>query len=253
MKMKTFPFFSKLISIPMDEPHTIIFMSENSSFIKSYSKLNIRRQFAKKISAVSFKVPRIVANMKILLPYKESLKLLPILKPDGTNAFIDCGIFFHLLEEKYGQGSYRRPIVFQKVVAYLNECKSFNPVSKNILMYHVNMNSDIHKQFFDRRCAVLALMSKIGGGALPFDVVVLALENAGLVKYYILYNKEQKPLGFQKIFSIFKKIGKKEDLVNDDPSEDELTEVAESVMINDEKRSILKFIEKQQKHKLVTS
>ncbi len=256
MKIRTYPFKTRAISVPTNEekPYNVIFMSENSNFIKSYPKLNIRRQFVKKITILPFKNPRLIVTMKTLMPYKSELSLLPSMQETGGhNIYIDTIPFFNALDAKYGRKSYKRPMVFEKIVSYLNEAKSFGG-SNSILIYHVDLNKEIPNHFLYRRSVVLALMSKIGSGMFPFDCVVLAIESGGSISYSSIYNKNQKTFSFSKIMAILKKLSnKEEDVIVDDP--ELVSESVNYILDEDEKQSILSAISIYQKgnKKVLTS
>lgn len=252
MKMKLFPMFSRMISIPTNEekPYNVIFMSENSNFTETYSKLNIRRQFVKRVTYFSSRNPRVISNMKLLLPYKQ-LGLIPVIRPDISNIYVDTDPFFVALDTKYGKQSYKRPIVFQKVVSYLNMVKGFSD-AKNILMYHVSLDKPVNVQFLYRRSVVLALMAQVGDGTLPFDNVILAIEQGGIIKFTSIFNKEQEPIKYPRIISILKRLIPKGEEVEGGA---EITKT-ESINVSPEqkeKESILRFIEKHQKQKVLTS
>lgn len=254
MQMKMFPFFTRMVSIPTkdNKPYNILFMSENGSFIDTYPKLNIRRQFAKRITAVASKIPRMIVTMKNLFPYKKSLGLLPVLIPDSNNVYIDVNPFLEILDSKYGKQSYKRPTVFQKIVDYLTHAKSFGDYN-SILIYHVNMSKPVPPQFLYRRSSILALMAQVGEGSMPFENVILAIERSGVIKFTSIYNKRQKPLTFPKILSILKRlVPKEEDIGSEDESEVRLESI-QIIRDESEKESILRFIEKNQKRKVLNS
>jgi len=266
MKIKLYPFFTKLISIPVneDKAYNIIFLSENEDFMKVYPKLNIRRQFAKKITYLVSKVPRIIPTMKDLMLYRKKLGLLPILKSDNTNVFIDITPFMNKLDSTYNKASYQRPVVLTKIITYLTNAKRFGD-HKSILMYHVNLSKEIPDQFINRRAAILAMIAKVGAGTFPFDNVILAIEQNGSIKYTSIYNKSMKPYDFGRIFSILKRLVPKGDEIEAKemdmkPVETEPKEIPEETVadiLKDEKelekQSILNAIAKYQKNRLVTS
>jgi len=253
MKMKMFPLFSRNIAIPANEltPYNVIVMSENDEFKNFYSKLNIRRQFIKRISMVSFKNPQIIATTKFLLPYKE-IGLIPVLIPGQYNVFFDSGSFFNVIDQKYGKQSYKRPIVFQKIISYFNKIKQFGN-SKNILIYHVNLNKSIPQPFLYRRSSILSLMAEIGEGNLPFDNVLVATEIAGNIKFTSIFIKDQKPLGFEKITSILKRLVSKKSDMEDSENDEVVTEAIKMIDDNENRESILKFINSHQKRKILIS
>lgn len=249
MKMRLFPYFAKQIIIPNNDetPYNVVFMSENSDLLSVYTKLNIRRQFVKQISFVASRMPRVIPTTKDLLPYKKVLGLMPAFKPANMNTFMDTGIFFNKLDELYGKGPYKRPSVLSKVVSYLNDSKNSGG-RKSILMYHVDLSKPIAEQFIERRSSILFEIAKIGDGSFPFDAVVLAVERDGSIQFMSLFNKEQKPLDATRIFSILKRLHPSEEIETGE-------EISESILTesDEEKASIMRFIDKHRKTKVLRS
>jgi len=254
MKMKLFPYATNQISIPNNEPkpYNIIFVSENSDFLSTYPKLNIRRQYAKKVSIIPSVMPRIIVTASDLMPYKKSLGLIPITRPDNSNTFIDTGLFFTKLDEQYGKSVYSRPVVLSKIITYLTESKKFGGYN-SILIYHADVSKDIPEQLIQRRSVVLAMIAKVGEGAFPFDNVLLAIEKDGLIKYMSIYNKDQKHFDPVKITSILKQLSSKEEDLEKQPEEELNISAGEPVDPSEDKASILRFIDKHRKNKVLTS
>ena len=261
MKMRLFPYFNKQVSIPTNEDHqyNIIFFSENDDFLSTYPKLGIRRQFAKRITYLPFKLPRLLVLIKDLMVYKKRLALLPILKPDKNNTFIDTSLFFSKLDSMYKKGSYKRTPVFTRAVQYLKDCSVFGG-NKSILLYHVNLNKEVPLQIINRRSLILMLMAKMGNGTFPFDNVVVVVEYDGNVKYTSIYNKTSKPLSFARIFTFLKQLVPKqkdtEQKVEIEPEPESKLELEPEVQkdqIETESESILRAISKYQTKKVLTS
>jgi len=249
-KLKLFPFRVKSVSIPINEEqsYNIIFLSENSDFVSTYPKLRIRRQYAKKVTAVSFKVPRLIITMKYLMLYK-SVGLLPATPNEENNVYIDTSPFFSVLDSVYGKGSYRRPMILSKAVSYLNQAKSVGENKKNILIFHTDLSKPIEPELINRRSVILAMIARLGDGAFPFDSVILATEVAGSILYSSIYNKTMKQFQAGKIVSILKYIKPEEE------KKKVITSVApisvDEEPKSDEQKSILKTIDQYQKQKVL--
>lgn len=253
-KLKLFPFFTKEVSIPINDEskYNIIFMTENSNFESAYPKLRIRRQYAKKITIAPFKVPRLVVSMKHLSKYK-SLGLMPTLKAE-ENTFIDTTPFFRILDDTYSKGSYRRPMVLSKAVGYLNSCKKIGAAKKNILIYHIDQSISVAPAIINRRAIILAMIAKLGEGKFPFDSVIIAIQSGG-IRFSAIYQSDQKPLAVGKIVSILKKLKPGSDMEQD--IKPEIIHGTEpkpkpKQQNDNERSSILKTIDKYQKDKLTT-
>lgn len=217
-KLNLFPKTVKMISIPKNLRCRIIFYSENSTFLKSYHLLNIKKIFVKKISFLKNKVPLIFMTPDIIKRYKQ-LGLLPEKNIDQNkeNIFIDVSPFLDLLDQKYGKGLYTRTIILNKIIDYLNLSRS--NTTENILIYHVDLSKDLPDQQFLRRSWPLLVMAKAGAGRFPFDYVVVALTLNNKVRYFSIYNKNIKNLQYAKIFNIFKSIKKGKDI--EEPKEEQ--------------------------------
>jgi len=243
-KIRLFPFVARNISIPIndDKSYNVIFMSENSDFQSAYNSLGIRRIFVKKITAVPFSMPRLIATMSTLAPYKP-LGLFPIMNPEGMNCFIDASPFLKLLDNTYGKGSYRRPMVLSKIMGYLNECKNVGEDRKSILIYHIDLSKPLPTDIVKRRGVSLIMTARVGEGTFPFDIVLLAIQRGGSVKYMSLYNKDIGKLSVGKITSILRQLSADKDIESIDvsePSEDIPEEVPETNSPYEEKR-IMKY------------
>jgi len=249
-KLKLFPFRAKSVSIPVNEEqsYNIIFLSENSDFVSTYPKLRIRRQYAKKVTAVSFKVPRLIITMKYLMLYK-SVGLLPATEKEENNVFVDTTPFFSVLDKAYGKGSYRRPMILSKAVSYLNQSKNVGENKKNILMFHTDLSKPIAPELINRRSVILAMIARLGDGAFPFDCVVLATEIGGSMSFSSIYNKTIKHFQAGKIISILKQIKPEEE------KKKIITSVAPPIVDeepkSDEQKSIIKTIDQYQKQRIL--
>jgi len=238
-KLRLFPFNTNHITVPIndDKSYNVIFMSENSDLFSAYSALGIRPIFVKKITAVPFTIPRLVATTSTLTPYK-SLGLFPIMDPKGMNAFIDANPFIKLLDNTYGKGSYKRPIVLSKLLGYLNECKNVGDNRKNILIYHVNLNKPIPADIVMRRGMALIMTARLGEGSFPFDVVLLAIQRGGNMKYMSIYNKDIGKLSAGKITSIIRQLSPEKDISTIDPEPTDEEEVPVNDTPYEEKRTM---------------
>ena len=261
--MRSYPYFNKQVSIPTNEDHSynIVFFSENEDFMSVYPRLGIRRQFAKRITYLPFKMPRLIVLTKDLMEYKKRLALIPIVKPERNNVFIDTTLFFSKLDAAYSKGSYRRTSVFAKAMQYLKDCGGFGG-NKSILLYHVNLNKEVPVQLINRRSLILILMAKMGNGVFPFDNVVLAIEQEGSIKYTSIYNRISKPLTFSRIFTILKQLApsekdieqKTEPVPEQEPDSESQLELEPPVSKDiSERESILKAIDKYRTTKVLNS
>ena len=206
-KLSLFPKSVSEISIPAKKKNHVIFYSENSTLIEVYNLLRIKRMFVKKISFPSYKSPFLILNPDILKSYKD-LGLIPTraIEKNKDNIFIDTTHFLNLIDKKYGKGSYKRSIILNKIIDYLNISRSDD--LENILIYHVDISKDLIEKPFFRRSWVLLTMAEAGNGRFPFDYVVVVFTMNNRAKYFSIYNKNLKNFQYGKIYNIFKSIKK---------------------------------------------
>lgn len=220
--VRKFPIMIKNIMVPQNEEqkYNIIFMSENSTFMEAYRYLKIRPFFVKRITAVPNRIPRLIATLGTLAEYK-TLGLIPIMDVKQHNAFIDTTPFFNLISATYGPLSYKQPVVATRVINYFNDCRSVGENRKNILIYHINLNSKVPKNIYLMKAFVLIRIARLGEGSFPFDNVILAIQDGGTVKYTCIYSKSIQ-FAAGKIMSIFKYLIGQEDILEVQPEPKEI-------------------------------
>lgn len=206
-RLNLFPKAVNDISIPTNKKHHVIFYSENSTLVKIYDLLKLKRMSIKKVSFPLYKSPFLIMDPKIRASYKD-LDLISItnIEENKDNVFIDTSYFLDLLDKKYGKGSYKRSLILNKIIDYLNISRSDD--SENILLYHVDISKDLIETPFFRRSWALLTMAEAGNGRFPFDYVVIAFTINNKVKYFSIYNKDMKNFQYSKIYNIFKSIKK---------------------------------------------
>lgn len=212
-KMRLYPFFSKDIYIPKDEKqkYSIIFYPENSTFMDAYPVLNIRKQYVKRVSYISSKIPIMRATMDKLMEYKK-IKLFPFLtqKPK-ENVFLDATKFLDIVDSKYSKKSYKRPLVKQKISDYITNLQNYLP-NKSILLYYIDMSKPVDLNIINRRIYVLYEFAKSRDGEFPFDIVCLSSKTKRGMIYSVIYNKQYgKKLQLNRIFGILKRFISKPD------------------------------------------
>jgi len=206
-KMRLYPFKTKTLAFPDKrgiENYDIIYFPENTTFYESYFKLKIKRMFARKATIAKAKIPVLIVNGKTLAPYR-ALKLLPVIdiKEDENNTFIDSSQYMEALDAKFKKGSYRRPIVGNRVISYLQACKAKSPPNrKTILVYHIDYDKEFPKEIQYRRVFPLVWQLQKTKG-FSFDYVLLAMSSGGSTVYTALKN-ETDSLPFGRVFSLIK-------------------------------------------------
>ena len=217
-QLKLYPSFSRSIFIPVNEAkkYSIIFYPENSSLIEAYPALQIRKQYVKRATYLSAKLPILRNTMDKLMQYK-IVKLIPFsTQKPKENVFIDCSQYLDSLDASYGKASYKRPNVLPKILNYITRCQNYLPNS-SILMYYVDMSKDVNPNIFFRRAYALFHLAKTGGGVFSFDIVCLVAKTTKGIIYTPIYNKKKaKPLNVSRIYSILKRFIPKPDAAIDE-------------------------------------
>lgn len=207
-KMRLFPFYTNAPAFTKELDgsfYNIIFYPENSTFVAAYPNLKIQKRFVRYGTILPFKFPRIIVFPKNLTQFIAN-RIIPIrsFKQYISNLFIDTSYFLEKLDERYKKGSYRRPIVLTKIFSYLESVKSFYPGRKNVLIYYVDINSPMSDVVWFKRAWPIFMMFR-SKEKLPFDYIMMAIQQEGSIKYYLLSNSE-KQVTAGRFFSILKNL-----------------------------------------------
>jgi DNA-directed RNA polymerase beta subunit len=207
-RLKLFPFGTNSLAITDEDGinYNVIFYPENSSFGAAYPNLKLQRRFVRYGGIAPFKLPLIIVNPKLLVQFRAN-RLIPVreMKSNVTNAFIDMSVFFDALDKKYEKGNYRRPLVYSKIWQYFDAIKNHYPDRKNVLLYYVDLSKPIPENYYYKRSFPLLMMFR-SKDPIPFDYVMLAVNDSGSVKYYMLKNPEKGPVSFARFFALVKQL-----------------------------------------------
>ncbi|NMB96918.1 MAG: hypothetical protein GYA02_09970 [Clostridiaceae bacterium] len=208
-KLRLFPFATKNVAYTQSDEgknYNIIFYPENASFSSAYSKLKIRRIFARFGTVLPAMFPRLILNPKTLFPIvSNGLRPVRVDRPFVKNMFIDTSLYLDMLDKKFEKKSYRRPIVYNKILAYLLSAKEYFKDRENILMYYVDLNKPIPDQnIFMKRSYLLFSLFR-SDQPIPFDYVMLAICQDNEVKYSVLKTPTDQ-ISSGRIFAILKQL-----------------------------------------------
>jgi len=222
-KLRLFPFATPNVAFTKSEDnkdYNIIFYPENSSFAQAFPKLGIKKLFGRFGTVMPSTVPRLVLNPKTLSPIISSgLRPVRIHKPFIKNMYIDTSLYLELLDKKYQKKSYRRPIVLHKITTYLQQAKTRHPDRSNVLMYYVDLSKPMPRDISMRRAFLLFAMFK-SKDDIPFDYVMLAVNNGGVTKYSVLSTPDDR-ISAGRIISVLNQLRPiiPEDSANQDEAE----------------------------------
>jgi DNA-directed RNA polymerase beta subunit len=217
-KLRLFPLYTTNLSVTKtyDNKHyNLIFYSENSTFMSAYPNLNIKKMFVRFGTILPNKIPLLNIVPKLLTQFTSN-KIIPVRmnRPNLLNLFIDTSPYMQKLILRFKEGSYRRSMIMNNILSYLQSASQYYPDRSNILIYHVDINKPISDNFLNRKSFPLYMMFK---DTVPFDYVLLAIQSEGIIKYALLKNLE-KQLPVARIFGIFRNL-KTIELVDADEQE----------------------------------
>ena len=213
-KLRLFPFRTQEIFFPgtssVDTPLNIVFFPENSNFNLAYRKLKIQKRFARYGTVVPAKIPRLMWNREIISQYM-LFRMLPVrnFNPQMKNVFFDTTMYLTKVDARYKKGSYRRPLVLEKIQEYLKSISSVWPARQNVLIYYVDTTQDIPQLIYNKRAWVLMDAFK-KGELMGFHYILLCVYDGKKSIYYLLKNTE-KTLPWTRLFTIFQTLKHKVD------------------------------------------
>jgi len=230
-KLKLFPFRTQEIFFPgtgsADVPLNIVFFPENSNFNLAYRKLRIQKRFARYGTVVPAKIPRLMWNREIISQYM-LFRMLPIrnFNPQIKNVFFDTTMYLSKVDARYKKGSYRRPLVLEKIQEYLKSISSIWPARENVLIYYVDTTQNIPELIYNKRAWILMDGFK-KGELMGFHYILLCVYNGKKTVYYCLKNTE-KCLPWTRLFTIFQTLKHK---IDSNALEQSVNDISDDVII----------------------
>lgn len=193
--------------IKKDVPYLLVYLSENSTFIKDYYKLNIYRQDARYIVVPITKIPRSYMLPDLKSQYK-NLKLNPypsnIKVPSSQSVIFDPSLFMSKLDIMLRPSNYRlRAGSLLKSLIYSSA--SMYPSYKKILVYSVDITKLFDKNYINRK--IFPFLLDIKNDNFIFDSLILNIVSNSGSKYRLLI--KDGVFDYSKILLYIKNITKK--------------------------------------------
>ena len=143
MKFDQIPQYTRVVKkvfFPMNpqEPYLLTYISENSSLIEDYSRLNMRRIDVRHVVVPKTRVPMTILNEPLRKLYK-SIGLLSystvMVFPKEKNLFFDLTPYFKKIDATYRPTTYRQRAGFLIQNIIFNTFASFpsNSISSNCM------------------------------------------------------------------------------------------------------------------------
>lgn len=184
--------FATSLSFPQNpkNPYVLIYMSENSTFLQDYHKLNLRRVDAKIVVVPITKIPRTVLSGELIQAYK-NIGLLPysskLRVPQGKNVIFDLSQYTYLLDAKYKFANYRRRGgMFLNNI--LEQAISKFPNYNKVLIYSIDLTKNV-KSFISRKS--FPILQQLKSEEFNFDSLVLATILENKTRYRVLMKDKE--------------------------------------------------------------
>jgi len=202
-----------------NEPFLLVYMSENSTLLDDYTKLNLRRTDMRFVMVPLTKIPisRMTAELKKLYKtqglyaYSTSQKV-----PEGQNLIYDLSNFLKTMDTTYNVKTYRQRAGFLLKNMLLKVANSYPPNYQKILIYSVDTTKSMNS-FIDRK--IFPLLIQLKKEPFQFDHLILNTIGDATSRYRLLIKDRQ--FNFNRIHQFLKKIRlldpekeKEEQLVN---------------------------------------
>jgi len=223
-------------------PFMITYLSENSSFRKDYSKLNIQRIDCKNIAIPTTKFPRTFASSddkklfkKINLYTHSSNKI-----PSKTNIITDVSKYSYLIDKQYKPRSYRQKYGHM-IFNIVNEVFFNTPSNyEKILMYSVKIDEDFNSNYINRK--VFLFMEAMKENTFPYDHFILCLISNDKTYYRILIKDREFTFNrVKKFIKDIKEINIESEIEKDNEKDDIVKKVVSKISskIDDKNKEIL--------------
>lgn len=229
--IRLFPFKTNEIYFPgttqSETPINLVFFPENSNFNLAYRNLRIQRRFVRYGTVLPSSVPYMQYKRELITQFL-LFKLIPIRScaKNTPNVFFDTTFYLTKLLSRYGKGSYRRPVVLDRIKEYLQFPQVQFPARQNILLYYVDTTQEIESDVFHKRAWVLVDLFK-NEDFIGYDYILLSVWDGRKISYYCLKNK-QDYLAWPRVMAILQSIKRS---VTSDQIENSVSDIVDDIIV----------------------
>jgi len=207
-------------------PFMITYLSENSSFLKDYSRLGLQRVDFKTVSLPITKLPR-------TYPTSDDRKLFKKIGyrlngrdkyVAGKNFIFDPSKYLYLLDQIYKPNTYRQKYG-RMIMNIVND--SFTKIPSNyekILMYSIKIDDNFNTNYINRK--IFLFLESMQENTFPFDHFILCLTSNDKTYYRILI--KDREFHFNRIKQYIKNVRE--------------IDIEDEIEIEDEKNKLVKNI-----------
>ena len=209
MKFDQIPQYTRVVKkvfFPMNpqEPYLLTYISENSSLIEDYSRLNMRRIDVRHVVVPKTRVPMTILNEPLRKLYK-SIGLLSystvMVFPKEKNLFFDLTPYFKKIDATYRPTTYRQRAGFLIQNIIFNTFASFPSNYKKVLIYSIDISKPINS-FPNRK--IFPILKKLKEGEFNYDHMMLVTLDEGSATFRALMKDGEYK--FQRVYNLLKNI-----------------------------------------------
>jgi DNA-directed RNA polymerase beta subunit len=209
LKFDQIPQYTRLVKkvfFPIDpnEPFLLVYISENSSLIEDYARLNMRRIDVRHVVVPKTRVPMTILNEPLRKIYK-SLGLLSystvMVFPKDKNLFYDLTPYLKKVDASYRPTTYRQRAGFLIKDLIFKSFASFPSNYKKVLIYSIDITKPINS-FPNRK--IFPILRDLKEGNPNFDHMMLVTLDEGSARFRALIKDGEYK--FQRIYNLLKKI-----------------------------------------------
>ena len=209
MKFEQIPQYTRAVKkvffpISPNEPYLLVYISENSSLLEDYGRLNMRRIDVRHVVVPKTRIPVTILNEPLRKLYK-SVGLISystvMVYPKDKNMFFDLTPYLKKVDAMYNPTTYRQRAGFLIQNTIFKAFTSFPGNYKNVLVYSIDISKSINS-FPNRK--IFPLLRQLKDGNINFDHMMLVVLDEGSARFRVLI--KDKDFKFQRIYNLLKNI-----------------------------------------------
>ena len=186
------------------EPYLLVYVSENSSLLEDYQRLNLRRVDVRHVVVPKTRVPVTILNEPLRKLYK-SHGLLSystiMVYPKDKNLFFDVTPYLKKVDAVYKPTTYRQRAGFLLQNVIFKAFQSFSGNYQKVLVYSIDISKPINS-FANRK--IFPILRKLKDGEMNYDHMLLIVLDEGSARFRVLI--KDGDYKFQRVYSLLKSI-----------------------------------------------
>lgn len=220
------------ISSNINNPFLLTFFSENSTFLESYPRLNIRRIDARYAAIPRMKIPVSYLNQKIINDYKRiHIMAFPAGRkpPAKQNVIFDTTIYTSLIDQKFRPKNYRTRSGTLVKYGIDNSFIIYSNFEK-VLIYSIDLTKPFDSNWVNRKFYNFLIDLKEGN--IDYDHLILNTISDSGSRYRLLV--KDKSYDYNRLFPLIRRLkytdeGEEVTEIEDEELEKATTKITDSV------------------------